>query len=61
MLLITNDRENKRKASEEGIPAETGAHSHLFFSNEFCECFYEVWCDCFAAAVLTYDFGLLIH
>jgi exosome complex exonuclease DIS3/RRP44 len=24
VLLVTNDRENKRKASEEGISAETG-------------------------------------
>lgn len=42
MLLITNDRENKRKASEEGIPAETGAHSHLLFFNDFWEWIYEV-------------------
>lgn len=26
VLLITNDRENKRKASEEGIFAETGSY-----------------------------------
>nr|GMD49302.1 exosome complex exonuclease RRP44 homolog A [Ipomoea batatas] len=30
VLLITNDRENKRKASEEGIPAET---DHLVSRN----------------------------
>lgn len=27
VLLITNDRENKRKATEEGISAETGSSS----------------------------------
>lgn len=26
VLLITNDRENKRKAIEEGLSAETGTH-----------------------------------
>lgn len=30
VLLITNDRENKRKATEEGISADTGAHKLLF-------------------------------
>lgn len=30
VLLITNDRENKRKATEEGISAETGIFV-LFF------------------------------
>lgn len=30
VLLITNDRENKRKATEEGISAETGTPQLLF-------------------------------
>jgi exosome complex exonuclease DIS3/RRP44 len=29
ILLITNDRENKRKAIEEGISAETGVYDWL--------------------------------
>lgn len=29
VLLLTNDRENKRKANEEGISAETGLYNIL--------------------------------
>lgn len=32
ILLITNDRENKRKAIEEGISAETGVYDWLLFT-----------------------------
>lgn len=30
VLLLTNDRENKRKANEEGISAETGLYNILY-------------------------------
>lgn len=33
VLMITNDRENKRKANEEGISAETGVLDSFFFSS----------------------------
>ena len=36
VLLVTNDRENKRKATEEGIFAETSMHSIFLYSDYHC-------------------------
>lgn len=65
ILLITNDRENKRKAAEEGIYAETGTTWYCDFtfllscnsdSFQLCWCFNygAAFCWCYSAITL-YD------
>lgn len=38
VLLITNDRDNKRRATEEGLNAETGASWILCYNKLTAEC-----------------------
>jgi len=44
-LLITNDRENKKKAIEEGIYAETGKSLFLLSDDNY-------WVVCYCGAVV---------